>query len=96
MFEKLRPLNSNILIKKVEDQQKTAGGLYIPDSAKQETNLGKVVAIGSGARNAQGELIPMTVKIGDTIFFGKYTGTKADEQYMVLKEEDILGILEQI
>ncbi|MBP7854800.1 co-chaperone GroES [Candidatus Babeliales bacterium] len=94
MFEKLRPLHNNVLIKKEQDQQKTSGGLYIPDSAKQETHIGKIVAIGSGARNAQGELIPMTVKIGDTIFFGKYAGTKADEQYMVLKEEEILGILE--
>ena len=95
MFQKLRPLHNNVLIKKIEEQTKTAGGLYIPDTAKQETQTGTIVATGTGIRNEKGELIPMTVKIGDTVFFGKYAGVKADEKFIVIKEEEILGIIEE-
>ena len=95
MFEKFRPLNNNVWVKRVEEQVKTASGLYIPDSAKEETQTGIVMAIGFGARNDKGDLIPMQVKVGDTIFFGKYSGTKAGDKYLVLKEEDILGIVEE-
>jgi chaperonin GroES len=95
MFEKLRPLHNNVLIKKIEDKPKTSGGLYIPDSAKQDTQTGTIIAVGNGALNHKGEVIPMTVQIGDTIFFGKYAGVKADEHYVVLKEDEILGILDK-
>jgi chaperonin GroES len=94
MFQKLRPLHNNILIQKIEEDTKTAGGLFIPDSAKQETQTGKIIAVGSGIRSAQGELIPLSVKVGDTIFFGKYAGTKAGDKFIVLKEDDVLGIVE--
>ena len=95
MFQKFRPLHNNVLVKRIEEQTKTSGGLFIPDSAKQETQTGVIMATGSGLRNDKGELIPLSVKIGDTIFFGKYAGTKADDKLVVIKEEDILGIIEQ-
>lgn len=95
MFQKLRPLHNNVLIRKTEEIAKTTGGLYIPDSAKQETQTGEIIAVGAGARNAQGDLIPMAVKVGDKIFFAKFAGTKADDKFMIVKEEDILGIIEQ-
>lgn len=95
MFQKLRPLHNNVLVKRQEEPTKTTGGLFIPDAAKQETQTGVIMATGSGIRNQNGELIPLTVKVGDTIFFGKYAGTKADDTFVVIKEEDILGIIEQ-
>lgn len=95
MFQKLRPLHNNVLVKKLEEPSKTTGGLYIPDTAKQETQTGIIMATGTGIRNQNGELIPLSVKIGDTIFFGKYAGTKADDKFVVIKEEDILGIIEE-
>lgn len=85
MFEKFRPLNNNVWVKRIEQEQKTAGGIYIPDSAQQEAQMGLVEAVGQGTQ----------VKAGDKVFFGKYAGTKAGEQYLVLKEEDILGIVEK-
>jgi chaperonin GroES len=94
MFQKFRPLHNNLLVQRVEEETKTSGGLYIPDSAKQETQIGKILAVGSGLRNDKGELIPLSIKVGDTIFFGKYAGTKADDKLVVLKEDDVLGIIE--
>jgi len=95
MFEKLRPLNNNVWIKRIEEETKTAGGLYIPDTAKEETQIGIVLATGVGARNDKGDIIPMQVKLGDTVFFGKYAGTKAGEKFLVLNENDVLGIVEK-
>ncbi|OGB86356.1 co-chaperone GroES [candidate division TM6 bacterium RIFCSPHIGHO2_12_FULL_38_8] len=94
MFQKFRPLHNNVLVQLIEAKSQTSGGLYIPDTAKQETQTGTIMATGSGLRTASGELMPLSVKIGDTIFFGKYAGTKADDKFVVLKEEDILGIIE--
>ena len=94
MFDKFRPLHNNVWVQRIEEETKTAGGLYIPDAAKQETQTGKVLAVGTGVRNEKGELMPLAVKVGDTIFFGKYVGTKAGEKFVVLKEDDILGIVE--
>ncbi len=94
MFEKLRPLHNNVLIKKIEEETKTNGGLYIPDSAKQETQTGMIMAVGSGIRDAKGELIPLSVKVGDKVFYGKFAGVKADNSFIVLKEDEILGIIE--
>lgn len=94
MFDKFRPLHNNVWVKRIEEETKTAGGLYIPDTAKQETQTGVIVAVGSGVRNDKGELMPLQVKVGDTIFFGKYVGTKAGDKFVVLKEDDILGIVE--
>ncbi len=96
MFEKLRPLNNNVWIKRIEEETKTAGGLYIPDTAKEETQTGIVLATGAGARNDKGDIIPMQVKVGDTVFFGKYAGTKAGEKFLILSENDVLGVVERL
>ena len=94
MFEKLRPLHNHILVELIEKNEKTAGGLYIPDAAKEKTQTAKVIATGPGKHNQQGVLVPMQVTIGDTVFFGKFAGVQAGDRFMVLKEEDILGIIE--
>lgn len=94
MFQKFRPLGSNVWVKRVEEETKTAGGLYIPDAAKSEAQTGVVMAVGTGIRNDKGELVPLQVKVGDKIFFGKYAGTKAGESFLVIKEDDVLGIVE--
>lgn len=85
MFQNFRPLNQNVWVKRIQEEEKTAGGLYIPDSAKQEAQIGLVQAVGNGTQ----------IKKGDKVFFGKYAGTKAGDDYLVLKEEDILGIIEE-
>lgn len=95
MFQNFRPLGSNVWVKRVEEETKTAGGLYIPESAKSDTQTGVVMAIGTGTRNDKGELLPLQVKVGDTVFFGRYAGTKAGDSFLVLKEDDILGIVEK-
>ncbi|WP_417910301.1 co-chaperone GroES [Candidatus Electronema sp. PJ] len=93
----IRPLNDRILVKRVEEEEKTAGGIIIPDSAKEKPAEGKVIAVGAGKRNDAGERIVMDVKVGDRVLFSKYGGTdvKLDgEKYLIMREEDILGIIE--
>jgi chaperonin GroES len=91
-----KPLHDRVVVKRVEGDDKTKGGLIIPDSAKEKPSEGEVVAVGEGARKDSGELIPMSVKKGDRILFGKWSGTeitlKGDE-LLIMKESDILGIL---
>jgi chaperonin GroES len=94
MFQNFRPLGNNLWVKRVEEETKTAGGLYIPDAAKSEAQTGIVMAVGTGIKNDKGELIPLQVKVGDKVFFAKYSGTKAGDTFLVIKEDDILGILE--
>lgn len=84
MFQKFRPLGTNVWVERIEKDTKTAGGIYIPGSAQEETQTGKVLAIGDVEH----------VKAGDTVFFAKFAGTKIGEKQLVLKEEDILGIIE--
>ena len=94
---KFRPLHDRILIKRVEEEEKTKGGIIIPDSAKEKPVEGKVVAVGNGKRLDDGKLQALDVKVGDRILFGKYNGTeiKLDgEEHLILTEEDVLGILE--
>lgn len=93
---KIIPLNDRVLVTREEEQQKTAGGLIIPDTAKEKPQEGKIVAVGPGKRNDQGELMPMAVKPGDRILFGKYAGTeiKIDgEKQIFMREDDILAVL---
>ena len=90
------PLHDRVLVRRLDEEEKTAGGLIIPDSAKEKPQEGEVVACGEGARKDSGELIPMAVKAGDRILFGKWSGTevKVDgEELIIMKESDILGIL---
>lgn len=89
------PLNDRILVKRVKEEEKTAGGIYIPDSAKEKPQRGEVVAAGNGRITVDGKKIPMEVKIGDSILFGKYSGTELKlegVEYLMMREEDVLGI----
>jgi chaperonin GroES len=91
-----KPLHDRVLVRRVEGEEKTKGGLIIPDSAKEKPAEGEIVACGEGARKDSGELIAMTVKKGDKVLFGKWSGTEVtinDEELMIMKESDILGIL---
>jgi chaperonin GroES len=92
-----RPLHDRVLVKRVEAEEKTAGGIIIPDTAKEKPQEGEVIAVGSGARNEQGEITPLEVKAGDRILFGKWSGTEVrvnGEDLLIMKESDILGIME--
>jgi len=94
---KIRPLNDRILVKRLEEEEKTAGGIIIPDSAKEKPAEGKIIAVGPGKRNDKGELVAMDVKVGDRVLFSKYGGTdvKIDgENYLIMREDDILGVVE--
>lgn len=95
MFEKIRPLYDRVLVQRLEDEGKTASGLYIPENAKEKAQTGKVVSIGSGKVTPEGTTVPMQVKVGDLIFFGKYAGTDAGKDYLIIREEEILGIVEK-
>jgi chaperonin GroES len=94
----IRPLYDRIVVKRIEDDtEKTAGGLFIPDSAKEKPQQGEVVSVGQGKRNEDGKLIPLDVKAGDRILFGKYSGSdiKVDgAEYMIMREDEVLGVLE--
>ena len=92
-----RPLHDRVLVRRVEADEKTAGGIIIPDTAKEKPQEGEVVAAGTGARNDSGDVHPLEVKAGDKILFGKWSGTevKVDgEELLIMKESDILGIVE--
>ncbi|MDE0884235.1 MAG: co-chaperone GroES [Myxococcota bacterium] len=94
---KIRPLQDRILVKRVEEEAKTAGGIIIPDTAKEKPQEGKVVATGNGKVADDGNLTPLEVKPGDRILFSKYAGTEVNiesEEHLIIREEDVLGILE--
>ena len=95
---KFRPLQDRVLLKRLEDSmEKTKGGLYIPDSAKEKPQQGKVIAVGKGRVNDEGKVTPLDVKAGDKVLFGKYSGSeiKVDgEELLIMREEDILGVVE--
>ena len=91
------PLHDRVLVRRIEGEEKTKGGLIIPDSAKEKPQEGEVIAVGEGARKDSGELIPMAVSAGDRILFGKWSGTEVKidgEDLLIMKESDILGIVE--
>jgi len=93
----LRPLQDRILVKRVEEETKTAGGLFIPETAKEKPQRGEIVAAGNGKKTEDGKVLPLDVKVGDKVLFGKYSGTeiKVDgEEYLIMREEDILAIVE--
>ena len=95
MFQKLRPLGDRVLVKRKESESKTEGGLYIPDSAQEKAQLGSVVSVGQGRLNNDGSRAAVQVAVGDTIYFGKYSGTEAGTEYLIIREEEILGVLEE-
>jgi chaperonin GroES len=91
-----KPLHDRVLVRRLEGEEKTAGGLIIPDSAKEKPSEGEIVSCGEGARKDSGELIPMAVKAGDRVLFGKWSGTEVKvngEDLLIMKESDILGII---
>jgi chaperonin GroES len=93
----IRPLHDRVILKRMEEETTSAGGIVIPDSAAEKPMRGKIVAIGNGKRLDSGEVIPLDVKVGDTVLFGKYSGTevKVDgDELLVMREEDIMGVLE--
>ena len=92
-----RPLGDRVLVKRVEEEEKTKGGIIIPDTAKEKPQEGEIVAVGPGARDEAGKLVPLDVKAGDRVLFGKWSGTeiKLDgEDLMIMKESDLMGIIE--
>ena len=94
---KLRPLHDRILVKRIEEEEVRRGGIIIPDTAKEKPQEGKVIAVGSGKVGEDGKKIQLEVKAGDRILFGKYSGSEVkidDEEYLILREEDVLGILD--
>jgi chaperonin GroES len=93
---KLRPLQDRILVQRVEEEEKTKGGIIIPDTAKEKPAEGKIAAVGKGKVDENGKPIPMEVKKGDRILFGKYSGTEIKiegEEYLIMREDDVLGII---
>lgn len=93
----LRPLHDRVVVRRIEADEKTAGGIIIPDTAKEKPMEGEVVAVGPGARNEQGQLVPMDLKAGDRILFGKWSGTEVKidgEELLIMKESDAMGVLD--
>ena len=94
---KFRPLHDRVLVKRVEEEQKTKGGIIIPDTAQEKPMQGEVLAVGPGARDDKGELVPPDVRPGDRILFGKWSGTEVKmdgEELLIMKESDIMGVIE--
>lgn len=96
---KLRPLQDRIIVERIEEETTTKGGIIIPDTvSKEKPQEGKVVAVGKGKTNEAGKLIPMDVKVGDCVLFGKYSGSEVKidgEEYLIMREDDILGVVEK-
>ncbi len=93
----LRPLNDRVIIKRVEEEAMSAGGIVLPDSAKEKPSRGEVVAAGTGAVNDKGDVRPMAVKVGDKVLFGKYAGTEVEvngDELLVMREDDIIAVVE--
>lgn len=94
--KKLKPLGDRVLVKAIEKVEERKGGIIIPDTAKEKPQEGEVIAVGPGKRDDSGKLIPMDVKVGDKILYGKYSGTEVkfdDEEYLIMSQDDILGTL---
>jgi|UniRef100_A0A7C5EPR5 chaperonin GroES len=95
---KVKPLNDRVLVKRLEEMQMTKGGIYIPDTAKEKPVEGRVIAVGPGKINDQGNRLPLNVKEGDRILFGRYAGTEIKiegEEYLMMREDDILAVVEE-
>jgi chaperonin GroES len=93
---KFRPLHDRVVVKRVEAEEKSKGGIIIPDTAKEKPQQGEVVAVGPGGRDENGKLIPMDLKAGDRVLFGKWSGTEVkldDEELLIMKESDIMGVI---
>lgn len=94
---KVRPLHDRILIKRIEEKETVKGGIIIPDSAKEKPQEGEVIAVGNGRKTEEGKVVPLDVKAGDRILFGKYSGAEIkidDQEYLIVKEDEVLGVIE--
>jgi chaperonin GroES len=94
---KFRPLHDRVVVRRIESEDRTAGGIIIPDTAKEKPQEGEVIAVGPGARDESGKLVPLDVKAGDRILFGKWSGTEVKldgEELLIMKESDVMGIVE--
>jgi chaperonin GroES len=94
---KFRPLHDRVVVRRIEAEEKSAGGIIIPDTAKEKPQQGEVVAVGPGARDEQGHLVPLDVKAGDVVLFGKWSGSEVKidgEELLIMKESDIMGVLD--
>jgi chaperonin GroES len=97
MSTSIRPINDRIIVQRIEDQEQMRGGLYIPDTAKEKPQEGKVIAVGNGKLLENGTRTPIDIKAGDKVLFGKYAGTEVKldgEEYLILREDDVLGVIE--
>jgi chaperonin GroES len=93
---KFRPLHDRVVVRRVESEEKTKGGIIIPDTAKEKPQEGEIIAVGSGARDESGKLVPLDVKAGDRVLFGKWSGTEVKldgEDLLIMKESDIMGVI---
>ena len=96
---KFRPLHDRVVVRRLKQDEKTAGGIIIPDTAQEKPMEGEIIAAGPGARNENGQLVPLDVKVGDRVLFGKWSGTEVKldgEELMIMKESDIMGIIEGV
>ena len=94
---KIRPLQDRVIVRRIEEEEKTKGGIIIPDTAKEKPQEGKVIAVGKGKTNDDGKLVKLDVKVGDKILFGKYSGSEIKlngEEHLIMREDDILGVVE--
>ena len=94
---KFRPLHDRVVVRRVESDERTAGGIIIPDTVKEKPQEGEIIAVGAGARDESGKLVALDVKVGDRVLFGKWSGTEvkiAGEDLLIMKESDIMGVLE--
>jgi chaperonin GroES len=94
---KIRPLHDRVLIKRLDEESKTSGGLFIPDTAKEKPIQGKVIAVGSGKRDKDGKVVALDVKAGDKVLFSKYSGTEVKidgDEHLIMREEDLLAVLD--
>ncbi|HHY48312.1 MAG TPA: co-chaperone GroES [Alphaproteobacteria bacterium] len=94
---KFRPLHDRVVVKRIDAEEKSAGGIIIPDTAKEKPQEGEVVAVGPGARNEKGEIVPLELKVGDRILFGKWSGTEVKldgQELLIMKESDVMGVIE--
>ncbi len=95
---KIRPLQDRVIVKRIEEEEKSKGGIIIPDTAKEKPQEGRVVAVGKGKVDENGKITPMDVKVNDRVLFGKYAGTEInidDDEHLIMREEDILGVIEK-
>ncbi len=95
---KIKPLQDRVIVKRIEEEEKSKGGIIIPDTAKEKPQEGRVVAVGKGKVDESGKVTPMDVKVNDRVLFGKYAGTEInidDEEHLIMREEDILGVVQK-